>query len=53
MIMDLTLLMMLLSLPVQNIPNWTIDFTDITTEFLTQDSDPSLPKNFDVSMATP
>ena len=35
-----------------NIPNWTTNFTDITTEPFTQDSGPCLPENFDVSVAT-
>ena len=35
-----------------NITNWTTNFTDITIEPFTQDSGPSLPKNFDVSVAT-
>ena len=35
-----------------NIPNWTTNFTDITIEPFTQDSGPSLPENFDVSLAT-
>ena len=35
-----------------NIPNWTTNFTDISTEPLTQDNVPSLPENFDVSVAT-
>ena len=34
-----------------NIPNWTTNFTDITTEPFTQDSGPCLPGNFDVSVA--
>ena len=32
-----------------NIPNWTTNFTDVTTEPFTQDSGPSLPEIFDVS----
>ena len=35
-----------------NIPNCTTNFTDITTEPFIQDSGPSLPENFDVSVAT-
>ena len=35
-----------------NIPNWTTNFTHITTEPFTQDSGPSLPENFDVSLGT-
>ena len=35
-----------------NIPNWTTNFTDITTEPFTQDSGPCLPEKFDVSVAT-
>ena len=35
-----------------NIPNWTTNFTDITTEPFTMDSGPCLPENFDVSVAT-
>ena len=35
-----------------NIPNWTTNFIAITTEPFTQDSGPSLPENFDVSVAT-
>ena len=34
-----------------NIPNLTTNFTDITTEPFTPDSSPSLPENFDVSIA--
>ena len=33
-----------------NIPNWTTNFTDITTEPFTQDGGPCLPENFDVSV---
>ena len=35
-----------------NIPNWTTNFTNITIEPFTQDSDPCSPENFDVSVAT-
>ena len=35
------------------IANWTTNFTDITIELFTWDSGPSLPENFDVSMAIP
>ena len=35
-----------------NIPNWITNFTDITVEPFTQNAGPSLPKNFDVSVAT-
>ena len=34
-----------------NIPNQTTNFMDITTGPFTQDSGPSLPENFDVSVA--
>ena len=33
------------------IPNWTPNFTDLTSEPFTKDSGPSLPENFDVSVA--
>ena len=33
-------------------PNWTTNFTDVTIEPFTQDSGPTLPENFDVSVAT-
>ena len=35
-----------------NIPNWTTNFADITTELFTQGSGFSLPENFDVSVTT-
>ena len=35
-----------------NIPYCTTNFTDIANEPFTQDSGPSLPENFDVSVAT-
>ena len=35
-----------------NIPSWTTNLTDITIQPLTQDSGPSLPENFDISVAT-
>ena len=35
-----------------NIPNWTTNFTEITFEPFTEDSSPSLPEKFDVSVAT-
>ena len=35
-----------------NIPNWTTNFTEITIEPFTKDSSPSLPQNFDLSVAT-
>ena len=35
-----------------NIPNWTTNFNDITTGPFFQDSGPSLPEQFDVSVAT-
>ena len=35
-----------------NMPNWTTNFTDITTEPFTWESDPCLPENIDVSVAT-
>ena len=35
----------------ENIPNWTSNFTDITTEPFTQDSGPSLPKNLRFSVS--
>ena len=34
-----------------NIPNWTTNVTDITTDPFTQDSGPSLPENIDVSIS--
>ena len=34
-----------------DILSWTTNFTDITTEPFTEDSGPSLPENFDVSVA--
>ena len=34
-----------------NIPYWTANFTDRTLESFTQDRGPSLPENFDVSVA--
>ena len=49
---ELTLLMMTSVKANANIPNWTNYFTDITTTCYTQDSGPSLPENFDVSVAT-
>ena len=36
----------------ENIPNKTSNFTDITIGTFAQDSGPSLPENFDVSVAT-
>ena len=35
-----------------NIPNWTTNFIYVTIEPFTQESGPSLPENFDVSVAT-
>ena len=35
-----------------NIPNWTTNFTNIEGKPFTQDSSPSLPEKFDVSMPT-
>ena len=34
-----------------NISHWTMNFTDTAIELFAQDSGPSLPENFDVSMA--
>ena len=50
--MDLTVLVYATVTANANIPIWTTNFTDITIEPFTQDSGPSLPENFDVSVAT-
>ena len=51
MIIDLTPLMMLLSLPMQTFLTRQLT-TDIAIEPFTQNSGPYLPENFDVSVAT-